>query len=178
MELTVAQMEQDICIQPISSTNMVAHESDRNRYADLSPFVRLLGTRGRVQILDTLISKHYDALTAGEIAEYTGISESTFARNKDELLDLEMVEAIDDESGPTRYTINEDNDVVKTLVRFHLDLSEHAERILTATTPRRKDLVATLAHQSLEQETDDSSDERDDTRDFSAEVVTRVNASS
>lgn len=157
---------------------MVTHKDGHGRYADLSPFVRLLGTRGRVQILDTLISKHYDALTAGEIAEYTGISESTFTRNKDELLDLEMVEEIDGESGATRYTINEDNEVVKTLVRFHIDLSEHAERILDTTSSDRRDLVATLAQQSLKRTADSSADERDDARDLSPEVVSRVRSSS
>jgi hypothetical protein len=123
-----------------------------------------------VQILDTLIRKNYDALTASEIAKYTDISESTFTRNKGELLELEMIEEVNTGSGPSKYTINEENGVVQTLVQFHLDLSEHAEEIFGKTTPGERDLIATLAHQSTDSSSDSEHD--DDSEDeYSRDII-------
>lgn len=124
-------------------------DTHRERYSDLSPFVRLLGTKGRVQILDTLINKPDRELTASEIAELTGTSPSTISRNIGDLIELEMVARHESESGPTRYQINTESEIVKTLVRFHIDLSEHAKKILAETNRTERDIGAEIARRQM-----------------------------
>lgn len=130
-------------------------DTTRERYTDLSPFVRLLGTKGRVQILDALIHKPDRELTASEIAHLTGTSPSTISRNVDDLVLLEMVTKHESKNGAARYQINTENEIVKTLVKFHLDLSEHAEEILSNTKPSDRDVGVEIIRDMNQQEKSD-----------------------
>lgn len=130
-------------------------------FSETSPFVQLLGKPGRVKILDTLIRHYASKLTVRQITQQAGISESTFSRNKDFLLDLEIILSDKDE-GPTRYQINKESDVVRLLVEFHSELIEHADDILgSADTPRNKTtrMALDLIGQKKEQHTDDIMDD-------------------
>lgn len=98
-------------------------------FSDSSPFVHLLEKRGRVKILDTLIRRHASKLTAEQIAEQGDISESTFSRHKDFLLDLDIMVAHEDGT-TTRYQINKGNEVVQLLAEFHTELLNHTDEIL------------------------------------------------
>lgn len=94
---------------------------DLGQYADDSAFVRLLSTKGRVRILDVLLRQHSSELTAAEIVEAANIDEATFSRNKDVLMELDMVTSNENHS-PITYTINIDNPIVQVLGRAHTEL--------------------------------------------------------
>lgn len=143
-------------------------DTKEETYANLSPFVRLLETKGRVQILDALIHKSDRELTASEIAQLTGTSTSTISRNMDELVLLEMVTEYASKSQPTRYQINTENEIVKHLVRFHLGLSEHAEKILSNTDPVERDIEYEIIR-NIKREY--NSDDDNTTDDFEHEAV-------
>lgn len=137
-------------------------DTHEERYTDLSPFVRLLGTKGRVQILDALINKPDRELTASEIAELTDTSPSTISRNIGDLIKLEMVVKHESESGPARYRINTESEIVQTLVRFHIDLSEHAEEILHGTKQGDRDIGVEIARNQINNKTKSNGKRRSD----------------
>lgn len=110
--------------------------TDYREFSKSSVFVRLLETPGRVKILDTLIRRPESKLTAGEIAKQGSLSESSFSRNKDFLLELGIMSTIE-QGSKTRYQINKENDFVQLLVAFHNELLYHADEILAGSNNDR-----------------------------------------
>lgn len=98
-------------------------------YAKTSPFVRLLGRPGRVQILDVFLRKHYTQLTAAEVAELADIARTTFHRNIEPLIDYGIINLIDTESKANRYELNSSNPISKTLRKMQIELLEYSEQI-------------------------------------------------
>ena len=109
---------------------MPPHANDV-RYSDLSPFVELLRTEGRVKILDAFIRKPTTELSSGEVATLADIDPSTFNRNKDTLIELGLIEEIDREGERTKYAINRDKEIVEALASFHLELNRQADTALS-----------------------------------------------
>ncbi|QLD88294.1 winged helix-turn-helix transcriptional regulator [Natronomonas salina] len=124
------------------------------RFSESSPFVQLLENPGRAKILDTLIRRNASRLTAEQIATQANISRSTFSRNKDFLLDLEIMTEYD-EAGTTRYQVNKQNEVVQLLAEFHRELSDHADEILERAGESRLNTVEKAL--KLSQETKEKS---------------------
>ncbi|WP_128477937.1 winged helix-turn-helix domain-containing protein [Halorussus pelagicus] len=102
-------------------------------YSENSPFVRLLGTQGRVRILDVFLRKHYKELTAAEVADLAGVSPSTFHRNINELKDLSVVRETEPVAGTTRYKLNEDSPIAQTLGRAQSELLEYSRKVMNET---------------------------------------------
>lgn len=107
---------------------------DLASYAENSPFVRLLGKPGRVKILDVLLRKHYTDLTASQITDLAGVSPSTFSRNKEELLGLDIIHEAGDVGGTTVYTLNTDSELAQILRDAQTELFEHTSEVKVATT--------------------------------------------
>jgi uncharacterized small protein (DUF1192 family) len=98
-------------------------------YTEASPFVRLLGKSGRVKIVDVLLGKHYETMTASEIAQLADIAESTVNRNIDPLIEYGVVEKVGEVSGTQQYSLNKDSPVSQTLARTREELLKHRNNI-------------------------------------------------
>ena len=93
---------------------------------DESAFVKLLGTEGRVRILDVLLRKPHVTLTRAEIAELAGIDPTTFDRNKEILRQLGLLNIKNLIGHTTENTINTDSHISKVLGTARSELLEHA----------------------------------------------------
>jgi len=102
-------------------------------YSEKSPFVRLLGTRGRVRILDVFLRKHYKELGATEVADLAGVSPSTFHRNINELKDLDIVRETKSVSGVAQYKLNEESPIAQTLGKARSELLEYSKTVMGET---------------------------------------------
>lgn len=102
-------------------------------YSRDSPFVRLLGTQGRVQILDVFLRKHYKELTAAEVADLAGVSLSTFHRNIGELKELDVVQEAEPVAGTARYKLNEESPIAKTLGQAQSELLKYSKKVMEGT---------------------------------------------
>lgn len=105
----------------------------RGSYADDSPLVRLLRKEGRVRILDVFLRKHYTPLSAPEVADLAGVSVSTFTRNKDELLALNIVEEVEREGNAQHYQLNKDSEIAQILGEAQRELLELSQQIVEET---------------------------------------------
>lgn len=87
-----------------------------------SVFEELLGSRGRVKMLEAFLNQAGTTVTAGEIAEFAGFSQSTFSRYIDLFEELEIVEVADQVGNTTLYRLNEDSELAGALaqVQYHL----------------------------------------------------------
>jgi hypothetical protein len=81
-----------------------------------------------VKILDTLLRRPSSTLTAEEIAEQAGIDVSSFSRNKDIFIQLQIVKEVGI-NGQTAYELDTNNEAVKHLGRAHGALLREAQRI-------------------------------------------------
>lgn len=126
-----------------------------------SPFVRLLGTRGRVRILDAFLSKSRAELSAKDVKELTGISESTFSRNKGVLLELDILIPTGSRDGEQHYRLNTDAELVQLLGEFHSRLwqfgDEMNDKLETETRKYIGEMLTTQVSQ--QQITGDTSEE-------------------
>lgn len=123
-----------------------------NPYSDKSPFVRLLETRGRVRILDAFLNKYQTEMSAKDLNELTGVSESTFSRNKDVLLELDILEKSKNENGKQYYQLNLDSSLVQLLGEFHTRLLEHSDYVSSNTIISEEDYIGKII--STESSTD------------------------
>lgn len=96
-------------------------------YVEESTLVRLLGTPGKVRIIDVFLGKHYVELSAAQVADLAGIDVSTFHRNVDVLVDLGIVEETRTVGGTQLFSLDTDHPVSKALGRARSELLEHAE---------------------------------------------------
>jgi len=113
-------------------------------YSDRSPFVRLLETPGRVRILDVFLRKHYTELSASDVANLGNIDKSTFTRNKDVLLELEIIVPSDKEGQQQYYRLNTDSEIVNVLGRAHSELTKFATEVNDKTTIDKADYIGRL----------------------------------
>lgn len=97
-------------------------------FSETSPFVQLLARPSQVKILDTVLRRPSSTLTAEEIAEQAGIDVSSFSRNKDIFIRLQIIQEIKT-NGQTTYELNTNNEAVKHLGRAHGALLREAQRI-------------------------------------------------
>jgi hypothetical protein len=104
-------------------------ESGDTAFSEGSPFVRLLGTTGRVRIVDAFLNKSHAELSARDVRELTGISESTFSRNKDVLLELDVIVPVESRTGKQFYRLNTDAELVKLLGEFHSRLWQFGDEV-------------------------------------------------
>jgi len=112
-------------------------ELDLSDVSDDSPLVRLLETRSRVKVLDALVRHSYAALTEGEIAEFSGVDQSTVNRNLPVIIDLGLVRRV--EEWPARYQLVQDHPVVEGLEKMQLYLMGDSDRLKQSDVPRRGD---------------------------------------
>ena len=113
-------------------------------YGDKSPFVRLLSTPGRVRVLDAFLRKYRSEMSANDIHTLTGLSESAFSRNKDVLLNLDIISQTRKEGGTHYYRLNTDEEIVKLLGNFHTELLSHADRITEKTAISEEEYIGKL----------------------------------
>lgn len=116
------------------------HQSRSTR----SPFVRLLATPGRVRTLDAFLRKYQTELSAGDVANITDVSESTFSRNKDVLIELGIIERTRSEAGKQYYRLNVDSPLVGLLAEFHTKLIEYTDEINSRTVVTEEDYIGQL----------------------------------
>jgi DNA-binding transcriptional ArsR family regulator len=102
-------------------------QNDLQITTDESAFVKLLGTEGRVRILDVLLRKPHVTLTRAEIAELAGVDPTTFDRNKDVLEQLNCLEQTGDER--TEYSLNIEHPVIEALGTTRAELLEYVDQI-------------------------------------------------
>lgn len=113
----------------MSSKQTPGHEID----AGDSLLVRLFGRPSRVKIIEALLTRYTAKLTATQIAEVAGIDKSTFHRNKDLLLELEIIER-SDIGGNTVFTLNENSPLVQALGQLHTEISLYTNELVTSKT--------------------------------------------
>lgn len=104
-------------------------EQNRETYTKGSPFVRLLGTPGRVKILDVFLRKHYQELTPSEVARLADIAPSTFHRNIDYLVEAGIVDQTREIGGATLYQLNKENPVSEIFGKARSSLLDHLQNI-------------------------------------------------
>lgn len=130
-------------------------ESHQLPHSARSPFVRLLATSGRVRTLDAFLRKYQTELSAGDIADVTDVSESTFSRNKDVLLELNIIEQTHSEAGKQYYRLNVDSPLVKLLAEFHTKLIQHTDEINSNTVVTEEDYIGQLMTTKVDSGSDD-----------------------
>lgn len=113
-------------------------------YSDESPFVRLLGTPGRVRILDAFLTKYMTEMSASDISNLTGVSKSTFSRNKDVLQELDLIEQSSNKGGEQFYKLNLDSSLATLLGDFHTQLLNHSDHVKSKTEIRYENYVGRL----------------------------------
>lgn len=113
-------------------------------YDHYSPFVRLLGTPGRARILDAFLRKYRTELSAGDVASLTHVSESTFSRNKDVLLELDIIIPTREVGSKQYYQLNLESPIVELLGRFHTQLLDYADYIAERTTISDEEYIGRL----------------------------------
>ena len=102
---------------------MTANRSEHSP-GNQSAFVELLGSPGRVKMLEAFLDNHETTLTAKDVADYADISESTFSRNADLFLDLDLIEQTD-QVGKTRFfSLNKESPLAEDLARAQYHLLE------------------------------------------------------
>jgi len=111
---------------------MTESSSNTKSYVDASPFVRLLETKSRVRMVDVFLGKHYEELTASEVADLADINQSSVSRNIDTLLEIGIIDKVG-ESTPQRYTLNKSHPVSNSLRDARMALFDHTEEIDSAT---------------------------------------------
>lgn len=84
-------------------------------YVEGSLFTELLGRPGRVEILEVFLGKHYDELSAAQVADLAGVDVSTFHRNVDVLIDRGVVEKSREVGGTQLYALDVENPTAKAL---------------------------------------------------------------
>lgn len=134
----------------------------QSNYTERSPFVELLGTEGRVRIIDVFLRKHSSTLSKSEVSELAGVHASTVGRNIGTLIRMGMLEPVDARDGE-KYQLNIENDLVKTLGEFHTELityTEEIERQDSAQLPREL-YEALLEFEKTDEENDEGSYEID-----------------
>lgn len=105
----------------------VTPDGAEGSYVEGSIFVRVLGTPGRVKMIDVFLGKHYTELSAAQVADLAGIDVSTFHRNVEALVDLGVVEETRTVSGAQLYQLDTDHPVSKALGKTRWVLIEHVE---------------------------------------------------
>jgi DNA-binding IclR family transcriptional regulator len=98
-------------------------------YVERSALVALLGSPGKVKLLDVFLGKHYEELSAAQVADLAGIDVSTFHRNVDPFLDVGVVEETRTVGGTQLYRLDTDHPVSKAFGRAQSALLEYAEAI-------------------------------------------------
>lgn len=57
-----------------------------------SPFVSLFSREGRAKILDVFLQRPYSDLTVSQVSDQADISRSTFHRNIEELIEIDVIQ--------------------------------------------------------------------------------------
>lgn len=96
-------------------------------YVEGSLFTELLGRPGRVEILEVFLGKHYDELSAAQVADLAGVDVSTFHRNVDVLVDYGIVEKSRSVGGTQLYALDVENPTAKALGTVRATLLERVE---------------------------------------------------
>lgn len=131
-------------------------DSADHTYSDNSPFVRLLETKGRVRILDTFISKPHVELSAEDIHDISGVSESTFARNKDVLIELDIITHTKEVGQKKYYKLNTDNPIVTDIAEFHTNLVDYIDHINNSTNLSREQYIGEIVTTRAKRESSDT----------------------
>lgn len=100
---------------------MSTHDADESN-GNHSVFVELLGSPGRVKMLEAFLDHPDSQLTAKEVARFTDISESTFSRHVDLFLDLGLIEVVNRVGNTTLYRLDEQSALAKDFAKaqYHL----------------------------------------------------------
>jgi DNA-binding transcriptional ArsR family regulator len=131
-----------LLLERLGGNPMSRKAGANHRYGEDSPFVRLLGTPGRVRILDVFLRRYETELSANDISHL--VSESTFSRNKDILLELDIIKQTRREGGKQYYALNRDSELVDAIGRFHTQLFDHLDAITERTEIFKEDYVGQL----------------------------------
>lgn len=107
--------------------------SEEHVYPDASPFVRLLKTPSRVKIIDVFLGKHYEELTAQDIADLAGIDRSSVNRNINVLKESDIIEQAGKAGNAPQYKLNTESEVSKSLGKTQASLFSHSEEISGST---------------------------------------------
>jgi DNA-binding transcriptional ArsR family regulator len=102
---------------------------DGETSGDRSAFVELLGSPGRVKILESFLNHPQASLTVEEVAGFADISQSTFSRNADLLLDLDLIEVADRVGNTTLYRLNQNSDLAAHLAQAQRDLRKQVGHV-------------------------------------------------
>lgn len=121
---------------------MTGTGTEEHTYGEYSPFVRLLETPGRVRILDVFLRRFESELSASDIAHL--VSESTFSRNKDVLLELGVINQTREVAGKKYYQLNRDSELVKLLGQFHTQLIVHSSDIVDGTDTLQEEYIGSV----------------------------------
>ncbi|QLC34043.1 hypothetical protein EFA46_007445 [Halarchaeum sp. CBA1220] len=130
--------------------------SAKGTYGEDSPLVRVLGHEGRAKILDVFLGKHYTELTAADVTRLSGIARSTFTRNVEELLELDLIEETGKYDGSQHYKLNKDNPVTKILADTQHKLLEHDEQIINNSSSHRTVSIQRDSHEDEMTESQES----------------------
>lgn len=119
-------------------------------------FQELLGSPGRVAIVEAFLYHPDSDLTASEVADIADVSESTFSRNIDQLLDLNLLVVSDTVGNTTFYRLDQESPLSEALAR-----TQHALRQQSGELMNRSDTDS----QSIDTSTDETLDptDREDT---------------
>ncbi|MEA2052646.1 MAG: MarR family transcriptional regulator [Euryarchaeota archaeon] len=90
----------------------------------MSKIEKIFGRNAQLIVLDYLIKNHGTTTYLSGIAEETGLSHSSVARVIEPLLKINIVKEGKVGKQIRTFTVNDDNEVTKLLIRFYEDLSK------------------------------------------------------
>lgn len=122
--------------------SMAQHTLGKGKYVEGAPLVELFETKGRARILDVFLRKHYQKLTSENIAYYAGVDESTFSRNKDLLLEMEVIKQVESDQRASTYKLNTDSPIVHALQNLQTELIDYVDEIQNDTIVYNKRQVS------------------------------------
>ncbi|AXR79652.1 hypothetical protein [Natrarchaeobaculum sulfurireducens] len=100
--------------------------------AAITDLERLLGKKGLVQLMDVFLSNETIPVTASDLEDFSGLSQSTVSRGVRELRDYGIIER-SEEGSPYLYRLNMDHPAAEGLLEAHHHLHEHVEEIQAAS---------------------------------------------
>lgn len=108
---------------------MADEEETPKVYFDENPFIELFGGESKsvMKILNVLMSHSTLGYTKKDLAEVTGLGESTVLRNWKYLSKHDIIEKKGEQYGNTQYKLNQDSDIVKKLYELGEEIRKFRE---------------------------------------------------
>jgi DNA-binding MarR family transcriptional regulator len=94
----------------------------------MNEFEKVFGRNAQLIVLEYLIRTRGTTTYLSGIAEETGLSHSSVARVIEPLLELDMVKESRVGKQIRTFTLNEDSEIIRLLIRFYGDLNKILEK--------------------------------------------------